>query len=285
MEVEISIIVPFFNSESTINRTIKSVITQNFKDCELILVDDGSTDKSLIIAKQVNSGSVVSISQKNKGVSSARNAGAKLARGKWLIFLDSDDEFRPGFLNHVHLELKKNKKIEYLVFGINRIKNGMESIILPNDYEYFSKIPGTFVIRKSIFDQLGGYDEHLRFSENTELFHRIELINSNGKNVSWVSINYYDNPSGGSKNLQNMVDSLTIILEKHKDTLSTHVKHLYHQIIGVNQVRFRNFSQARFHLWKAIEYKPFKVATWGRFALVCFPFLAKRLYSEIVKHD
>ncbi|WP_236025663.1 hypothetical protein [Algoriphagus oliviformis] len=82
-----------------------------------------------------------------------------------------------------------------------------------------------------------------------------------------------------------MVDSLTIILDKHRDTLSGHVKHLYHQIIGVNQMRFRNFSQARYHLWKSIQFKPTKMATWARFSLACMPFLAKHLYSETVTHD
>lgn len=262
------------------------MISQSYTNWELILVNDGSCDDSEYVAKSFLDDERVSYAyQKNKGVSTARNFGASKAKGEWLIFLDSDDQFRQGFFHRFIEELQESMEYDYLVFGINRVKSETEELGLPKDRQYFSKIPGTFAMRKAIFDQVGGYDERFRFSENTELFHRLQLIKAKGKNVGWVSLNYYDNPSGASKNLQNMVDSLTIILDKHRDTLSGHVKHLYHQIIGVNEMRFRNFSQARYHLWKSIQFKPTKMATWARFSLACMPFLAKRLYSETVTHD
>lgn len=286
MNPKISVVLPFFRSERTLERAINSIVTQSFQKWELILVNDGSDDGSeQITTSFLVDDRIAYVYQENKGVSAARNMGASKTKGEWLIFLDSDDQLREGALQKIYSEIQNAKGIDFLVFGINRIKDTISQALLPVDGQYFSKIPGTFVIRKTMFDQVGGYDERFRFSENTELFHRLQLIKAKGKNIPWVSLNYYDNPSGGSKNLQNMVDSLTIILDKHADTLSEHVKHLYHQIIGVNSIRFRHFADARHHLWKAVRYKPQKTATWGRLGLACFPFIARRFYSEIVKHD
>ncbi|MHA7131828.1 glycosyltransferase family A protein [Algoriphagus namhaensis] len=285
MDLKISIIISFFNSESTLKRSVDSVISQSNENWELILVNDGSTDQSEIVVKSFLSDKRISYYyQENKGVSAARNLGASNANGNWLIFLDSDDMFRPDFFELFNKELQYSDEFDFLIFGINRIKDDLENNLLPKDGQYFSRIPGTFILRKAIFDRVEGYDERFRFAENTELFHRLELIKAAGKNIAFVSLNYFDNPTGGSKNLKNMVDSLSLFLEKHDMTLTPHVKYLYHQIIGVNWMRFRNFPQARQHLLKAIKYKPFRPGTWLRFGIACFPGIAKRLYSETVHH-
>lgn len=283
---EISVVIPFFNAEKTLKRAIESVLSQSFSNWDLILINDGSKDTSDQVAKSFLGDSRISLfSVDNQGVSAARNLGGAQARGEWLLFLDADDQLRPGFLQTLSAEIAQAYLYDYLIFGINRIKGKEEEISLPVDGQYFSRIPGTFAIRKAIFDQVGGYDTRFRFAENTELFHRLEQIQAKGKNIPVVSLNYYDNPSGGSKNLKNMVASLSLFLDKHAETLSPHVKHLYHQIIGVNFIRFRNFSLARHHLFNAIKYKPTKMATWGRFGLACFPLLAKYFYLETVKYD
>lgn len=278
----ISVIIPFFNSEFTIERSIDSVISQFCDTVELILINDGSLDGSVRLVKPfLNDPQIKLFNQNNFGVSSARNLGASEAKGRWLIFLDSDDQLRDGFFSKLIEELQGSSEIDYLVFGINRIKGDQIQSILPRDGYYFSKIPGTFVIRKSVFDQVGGYDSRFRFAENTELFHRLELLQARGKNISWVSLNYYDNPTGGSKNLKNMVNSLTLFLHMHNTTLTPHVKFLYNQIIGVNLLRFGEFSGARSFFWKALTYKPLFFRTWLRFFISFIPFVSKRIYPLV----
>ncbi len=279
MDPEISIIIPFFNSALTLNKAIESIINQNFLNWELILVDDGSTDLSnKIVQLFVQNPKVSYYYQENRGVSSARNFGASKAKGSFLIFLDADDQLRPGFFHILKEESGQASYFDYFIFGINRIKGKHEEISLPVDGQCFSRIPGTFAIRKAIFDQVGGYDSRFRFAENTELFHRLELIHAKGKNIPFVSLNYYDNPSGGSKNLKNMVDSLSLFLDIHNDTLTSHVKHLYHQIIGVNYLRFGMFENATLNLKKSLSYK-FKLKTFLRYLLSRFPFLSKKVYK------
>ena len=90
---KISIVVPIYNVEKYVKKCIESLIKQTYKNIEIILVDDGSTDSSAeIIDEYANKDSrIIAIHQKNKGVSSARNTGLKAARGEYIGFVDPDD--------------------------------------------------------------------------------------------------------------------------------------------------------------------------------------------------
>ena len=101
METKITIIVPVYNAEGTIERCIQSVIKQQFSDFELIVIDDGSVDKSGELCDRYaeNDSRIRVIHQENQGVSSARNVGILAAQGEYVTFLDSDDELEPSVLS------------------------------------------------------------------------------------------------------------------------------------------------------------------------------------------
>jgi glycosyltransferase involved in cell wall biosynthesis len=89
-----TIVIPAFNRAGTITRTIESVLSQDWKDVEIIIVDDGSTDATRAIAEGFASPRLrVLAHARNRGVCPARNTGIEAARGSWIVFLDSDDEF------------------------------------------------------------------------------------------------------------------------------------------------------------------------------------------------
>ena len=92
----ISIIIPVYNSEVTLRRCLDSVISQSISDWELILIDDGSTDKSGEICEEYASKDkrIKVFYKKNGGVSSARNVGLDNAKGEWIAFVDADDFVR-----------------------------------------------------------------------------------------------------------------------------------------------------------------------------------------------
>ena len=101
MLVSVSIITPVYNVERCIEKTINSIINQSCKDFELLLIDDGSKDKSIEIAKNLLINSDVNyriISQENSGVSVARNKGISEAKGKYVCFLDSDDYIHKDYI-------------------------------------------------------------------------------------------------------------------------------------------------------------------------------------------
>ena len=100
----ISIIVPIYNREKWLRNCLDSISSQTFKEWECILVNDGSTDNSLKIAQEYaeNDERFIVFSQENQGVSAARNLGLDHAQGKWLAFVDSDDEIAPDYLEILH---------------------------------------------------------------------------------------------------------------------------------------------------------------------------------------
>lgn len=97
----VSIIIPMYNVEQYIERCLNSVISQDFTDYEVILINDGSKDNSLRIAESYSDKyeKIRLVSQENKGVSAVRNLGVSMAKGKYLAFVDSDDYIMPDFLS------------------------------------------------------------------------------------------------------------------------------------------------------------------------------------------
>ena len=96
----VSVVVPLFNKERWISRAVQSVLAQTHQNFELIVIDDGSTDKGAEIVRGYEDRRIRIISKDNGGVSSARNLGIKVASGHFIAFLDADDEWRP-----LHLEV------------------------------------------------------------------------------------------------------------------------------------------------------------------------------------
>ena len=102
----VSVIVPTYNVEEYISRTINSILAQTYSNFELLIIDDESPDRSVEICQQFKDSRIKIISQKNRGLAGARNTGIRNAKGEYLAFLDADDLWLPKKLeNHVqHLE-------------------------------------------------------------------------------------------------------------------------------------------------------------------------------------
>lgn len=113
----ISVIIPIYNVEKFLDETIQSILNQSNKNWELILIDDGSTDNSALIAEKYLIDSRISLfRQKNEGVSIARNKGLSLAKGKWVYFMDSDDTLDSDFLK-TSVEIAELGNYDIVVVG------------------------------------------------------------------------------------------------------------------------------------------------------------------------
>ena len=117
---KLSVIIPVYNSLSTLDRCVESVLSQNVDGMEVILVDDGSTDGSSALCDSIaaRNGSVRVIHRPNGGLSAARNTGIDAAQGEWLSFVDSDDALVPGTLSgnlEYALQLKDTDLVEFPV--------------------------------------------------------------------------------------------------------------------------------------------------------------------------
>lgn len=105
----ISVVIPLYNKEAIVEQSLQSVLSQSFRDFEVVVVDDGSTDRSAEIVRGIKDPRIRLVSQENGGPSKARNTGTREAKGEWILFLDADDELLPNALYHFHELISKYK--------------------------------------------------------------------------------------------------------------------------------------------------------------------------------
>ncbi len=283
-QFSISIIVPTLNRIDKLKKLIDSIKNVNWRETELIIIDDSAQNFQDRIDQYQNK-SIVYIHRGEKlGVSSARNLGVKIAKGKYIIFLDDDDDITKNWFS----DFWNASQNDYdLVFcNMKRIdKNNPEGIVLkPSDFKFGASgknivIPGAFMIKKMIFEKVHGYDEQLYYAENTELFYRIEMLDLRRYFIDKANFIYYPSEDGGSKNLKNMIDSNKIILEKHDHWLPKNHKHIFNQIIGVNYMRFGDRKNAAIYFYKAIKAKPFRLGTYIRLFISKSTLLSSMFYK------
>jgi len=129
---KISVIIPVYNNEATINKCIDSILVQTFRDFELILVNDGSSDESLSICKRKEylDSRVKVFTQNNLGVSIARNKGIIEANGEYICFADADDMYMPTAFEIVMALIEKNN-VDMVVGSIKEKKNGKVNYFKP----------------------------------------------------------------------------------------------------------------------------------------------------------
>lgn len=129
---KVSIIIPLYNSEKYVKACVESVLSQSYRELELIIVDDGSIDGSLRIAKQLQSkdNRILVYTKKNGGASSARNYGLLRASGEYLLFLDSDDMwYDEEMLMSLVTRMESQKSLDFVLFnGIYKSKNKQKRI-------------------------------------------------------------------------------------------------------------------------------------------------------------
>ncbi|MEK5418898.1 glycosyltransferase family 2 protein [Paenibacillus sp. FSL L8-0708] len=185
--MKISVVIPMYNSEATIINTLNSIKNQTALEyiIEILVINDGSTDTS--VDKVVNYTEankqlpIVLINKKNGGVSSARNTGLKLAKGNWIALLDADDEWLPTKTEKQIETIKKHPNIDFLGgdiddMGLKILWRHIEGLYEANVKDLCLKMfPQTSVaiFKKSIFDQIGGYDEAQRYAEDGNYFLKI----------------------------------------------------------------------------------------------------------------
>lgn len=183
----VSVIIPLYNKEAIVNRSIQSVLNQDFQDFELIIVDDGSTDNSVNIIKSIHDNRITLIQQTNGGPSAARNTGSKHAKGEWIIFLDADDEMYEGALKIFYHYSKRYPKVNMFLGEMLIAKKGhittvqhykpgyVKSIYKAQANECIVPGPGTILFKKD-FVKTNLFNENIRRFEDMECLLRMYKI-------------------------------------------------------------------------------------------------------------
>ncbi|MGX9519203.1 glycosyltransferase family 2 protein [Vibrio mediterranei] len=192
-----SVVVPCYNSSSTLERTLRSVVNQrsDLFELEIIIVDDGSSDNSkAIIDLFVAEYSSVAIfkfleSKENRGVSAARNRGIETCSGEYILFLDSDDIFEPSKLQRIH-SVVTSKKVDFLfhswnVEGAGSIRSSKSLKLKSRRFIYWNLIKNHICTPCTVIakDKVQKFDESLHRMEDLENWTRIML---DCANVYWL---------------------------------------------------------------------------------------------------
>ena len=195
-DIFFSVIICCFNSSEYLNETIESVINQQFKNWELILINDGSTDNTEEIIKFYlkKNNKIKYYYQKNKGYPNARNKGVELAIGKWISLIDHDDIMMPNkleeqyqdimnnpkhflfFSNTMHID-SKGKYLNKSCFIYNPLKNDYNLINIGLDLIQNGCFIGTetAIFKKDIIKKIGGFNERYTFISDYDFFIRVGL--------------------------------------------------------------------------------------------------------------
>jgi glycosyltransferase involved in cell wall biosynthesis len=176
MDRSVSCIIPVFNMEAWLGEAVASVLAQSVTASEIIVVDDGSTDASAIVAERFGP-AVTLIRQAHAGVSAARNRGIAAARGAFIAFLDADDRFYPDRFREQLAAFAEDPALAFCDahsewFWSEDLPEEERRADPRYDFPFWRTASpghiGTWLVRRELFSRIGLFDETLSFSEDTD---------------------------------------------------------------------------------------------------------------------
>ena len=257
-----SVIIPVYNKEKFIEKTLESVLNQTFTDFEVIVINDCSTDGSLEkVRKFIFENLKIIQHDKNRGLSATRNTGIKNSNGVVMAFLDADDTWDSGYLEKIHSLHIEFPEAKLLATNYTDVINQNVMITPKNFYipyendiivEDFFKIncskpiyfPGSFCVFKSVFETIGLYDEAITFAEDVDFniranskyklayspkpfvkytqFSENQITNSSFKNKVIPDLNKYESLSNNNRSLKKYLDFNRYVFAKMYITCKQH---------------------------------------------------------------
>ncbi|MFV0644122.1 MAG: glycosyltransferase family 2 protein [Sphingomonadaceae bacterium] len=227
-----SVIVPVYNACATLCTAVKSVQAQTEQDWEMILLDDGSTDRSLqlMLSYLCEDMRIRTVTQDNSGVSATRNLGAEFARGKYLAFLDADDAWHPDKLARHRQFHEENPDLAGSFARVAFCETRKEGLSSPRS---FSTVPeGTLslaqvlgenpvctasnlVIERKIFNECGGFDQTMRYAEDQELLARLTSDRKQIMGIQETLTHYRMSENGLSTHSESMLEGWKKIIARY----------------------------------------------------------------------
>ncbi len=261
--IDFSIIVPTYNNEKKILRTIQSVISQKHQNWELVIVDDGSTDKTEEeIQPFLKDKRILYVKQQNKGVTVARHTGFKNAQGEYICFLDSDDEVKTNWLEDFNK--LKGYDTGYISCGYTLRGEDYYPKVKPNISKLtYSSLAGTFALKKSVYEGIGGYDPNLKQSENYEMTARaLEYCYENELKVVYTNncnfiYHHSKTPEQKLERYRLTAEASLYLHHKYQDGGILYFrKDNYLKTAAVNYIRVGELDKSRTILHKIFKKKP-----------------------------
>ena len=269
-------IIPSYNRADVIGRAVGSVLGQAGADIEVIVVDDGSSDETPRVLASFGDTRLRAVVQDNAGVCAARNAGVAASSAPFLVFLDSDDEAAPGWVDFYRTAAMDG--LDFAACGVRTVAPGSPDTILtaPSHGPEFGFLEarflsGAFGLAKALFVEVGGFRAGLRYSEHTDLALRLggrmldEPFTCRRTDEPLIIMYRGDR----EYNAEVRYDSATTILREDVAHLerSPHLHATYASIAGVAASKLGRRREARKLLADAIRLQPLRwrnYLRWGR---------------------
>lgn len=275
----VSIIIPCFNAEKYIEETIQSVINQTYKNWELLLINDGSTDNSIELVKDINDDRITIINKNNSGVSDTRNFGLLLAKGDFIAFLDADDVWHNQFLEkQINLLLSSEFDLSYTCCQITDEKSipsgkvlGGESNPTLDDFlsqrVNYNTNPSGILFKKETLKNFTGFD--LNLSNNADQDILIQLVSKGYKIglVDEVLWDYRMHNSNMSKNIS-VLEKDSLYLFKKCSSMGLFksfwferkcYSKMYYMLAGSWWKDGHNKKKGLYYIFKAITSHPYSL--------------------------
>lgn len=236
--IKLSVIVPIFNSAKTLEKCLDSILNQDFKNFELICINDGSRDNSLKILNEYKKkdNRIIVIDQQNRGLSATRNVGIKIATGDYVTFIDSDDYIENITFSTVLECLEKNYDVVRIEYNKNHVKHGKEQI--KEDKEYKSEQLKSEIVPQILRGNIPSYSwllyinvdklkkNNWYFNETTYYMEDIEYLLKICYKCDSIFFknaplyNYVINLEGMTKSKKNYEKNMNLILDIHSKVIS-----------------------------------------------------------------
>jgi glycosyltransferase involved in cell wall biosynthesis len=253
---KVSVVIPAYNAMNYLPETLQSVLRQTFTDFEVLIINDGSSDNIKEWGAEQTDSRVKLISQTNQGQSAARNLGIALAKGEYIAFLDADDLWEPtmlekqvrcleenptaGLAYHWTALIDENGKATGRVMGSDASGNILKQILEKNIIDCPS-----VVVRRCCFNNVGLFEENLRFNEDWEMW--IRIASRYEFAVTKEPLVYYrQHLQSASKKWQLMEQGYRIVIEKAFQSVPADLQY----------IKNRSYGNANLCLaWKALQSK------------------------------
>jgi|GEM_PF-1402986 len=293
----LSIILPLYNRGEVVGNAIRSVLNQTYPKWELIVVDDCSTDDSPETVGRYSDERVKLLRlNENSGPASARNHGIKSCRGKYVSFLDSDDEYEPDFLYESRKKLRNSDpSIGFIWTGVRFIGDDSKLSLANGVWKpQFKKTPyltllhdlhiGTnsgISVKREVFDKVGYFDFRLKAAEDTDFFLRVSQE---------FSFDYIDKPLINihrsntdrlSKNYKKIFEAYRIIVPKHSGEITQSKKlrlKYYYKLMWLSY--HANDKVAARKYFRAVL-KDNKISAKAWFVFILFELLGHKLGAQV----
>lgn len=224
-KLKVSVIIPTYNYAMFILEAVESALSQTYKDIEIIVVDDGSTDNTKeILGDYIKSGKISYVYQENRGLSAARNTGLKVAKGRYIKFLDSDDFLYPEEIAKQVDQIKTNDNFFSISDHCRLTSDGSlvtHKFYPPDDphqlaifFETNQAPVHAYLTPKTLIDKAGGFDETLKACEDWDLWLRILEEGAVIRHTPYVGCCYRISEASMSSDGTKMLINKCMVIEK-----------------------------------------------------------------------